>query len=337
MPQQKVTELLQNSSTRDICGRRPWTNVDDFYKLYREGHPQGFSGFPYGRDVNGLYRRARVTDGLTANFGEWPWQAQILFNSNPICGGSLIDHEWVVTAAHCLEDVDTSKDIIVSLGQYNSKSTEEPFGVINRKVLKRKIHPKYQSNLSYKLFENDIALLQLDEKVVYNVNIVPICLPDPSEDFGEDNGWAIGWGETGAYVNEDYVEGSEEVFDYRTENTTTSIVLREVNVPLMSHAECGTDFDDTDKLLFGHPNDEESRLQALRRSYRIKKFFICTENRDRRDVCQGDSGGSLGVQRSDGRFQLAGITSWGLGCGVQANYYARVSEFVNWIQFEMSY
>ena len=73
--------------------------------------------------------------------------------------------------------------------------------------------------------EYDIALLKLDKKVVYGINIVPICLPDPSEDFGGDNGWAIGWGETGAYVDEDAVEGSEEAFDYRTENSSFSKVL----------------------------------------------------------------------------------------------------------------
>ncbi|MCB1766210.1 MAG: serine protease [Candidatus Competibacteraceae bacterium] len=50
------------------------------------------------------------------------------------------------------------------------------------------------------------------------------------------------------------------------------------------------------------------------------------------DTCQGDSGGPLLVNL--GEYQLAGITSWGIGCGRAGKYgvYTRVANFSAFIQ-----
>ena len=48
MDKDQADELLRNSSTQDICGRRPWSNVINHQKLYPNGNRQGFSGIPFG-------------------------------------------------------------------------------------------------------------------------------------------------------------------------------------------------------------------------------------------------------------------------------------------------
>jgi len=57
---------------------------------------------------------------------------------------------------------------------------------------------------------------------------------------------------------------------------------------------------------------------------------VCAgEDGQNKDTCQGDSGGPL-VVKSRGRWQLAGITSWGYGCG-DGGVYTRTSNYFNWI------
>lgn len=43
----------------------------------------------------------RVVGGEKAPVDAWPWQVSIQYNKQHICGGSILDHHWILTAAHC--------------------------------------------------------------------------------------------------------------------------------------------------------------------------------------------------------------------------------------------
>ncbi|RNA21372.1 Serine ase stubble [Brachionus plicatilis] len=63
----------------------------------------------------------------------------------------------------------------------------------------------------------------------------------------------------------------------------------------------------------------------------ITAFGICAgEDGQGKDTCQGDSGGPLVVKSQD-RWQLAGLTSWGYGCG-DDGVYTRTSHYYDWIK-----
>lgn len=55
------------------------------------------------------------------------------------------------------------------------------------------------------------------------------------------------------------------------------------------------------------------------------------------ELLQGDSGGPLQVRGEDGKWFLAGIISWGIGCA-EANLpgvCTRINKFVSWINQTM--
>ena len=55
-------------------------------------------------DGCGVRPRTRIVGGYQAERNSWPWQA-MLMTSGPFCGGSLLSARWVVTAAHCVENI----------------------------------------------------------------------------------------------------------------------------------------------------------------------------------------------------------------------------------------
>ena len=110
---------------------------------------------------------------------------------------SLIGRQWALTAAHCC-----AGNILFKTVRFGS--TSQFGGGTTRTVQNAFVHPEFHSET----YAHDICILQLDDDVVYDENIKPICLETaqipPSTSDKISSGFIAGWGrtdlgETGSY------------------------------------------------------------------------------------------------------------------------------------------
>lgn len=92
------------------------------------------------------------------------------------CGGSLINANYILTAAHCLRDFSSSSISITLLAHKLDGSTP---GTFRKQVMKSLIHPLYNPST----FDNDIGLLKIEESIGFDELLRPVCLPSSPGDF----------------------------------------------------------------------------------------------------------------------------------------------------------
>ncbi|XP_023813696.1 mast cell tryptase-like [Oryzias latipes] len=154
----------------------------------------------------------RIVGGQDAPAGFWPWQVSLQTSSH-FCGGSLINNQWVLTAAHCFPSGSAS-GVTVVLGLQSLQGSNP--NNVSRTITRLIIHPNYNSN------DNDIALLQLSSPVNFTNYISPVCLSATNSTFYSGvNTWVTGWGNIGSGVS-----------------LPAPQTLQEVQVPIVGNRRC---------------------------------------------------------------------------------------------------
>ncbi|KAJ6658148.1 hypothetical protein lerEdw1_001624 [Lerista edwardsae] len=145
--------------------------------------------------VDEIATGTRIIGGRDAQLGAWPWQIslqiyQFGIGFHHVCGGSLINHNTVVTAAHCFKLLSPELWRVV-IGIHHLYKAEPH--VVASSISNIMIHSDYSKHTN----ENDIALLSLSQAIQYNDYIQPICLPGTSLKVTKEYlCYIAGWGHT---------------------------------------------------------------------------------------------------------------------------------------------
>merc|ERR1711931_33018 len=137
--------------------------------------------------IEGPAAAERIVGGHEAEEHQWPWQVALFIDDAWFCGGSLINENYVLTAAHC---VDGASYFDIMAGAHNVRAASEP----NRVEITSYngwTHPQWDTNTH----ANDLALIELPSPIDFNDYISPSCLPMAGDTADEAELVTVtGWG-----------------------------------------------------------------------------------------------------------------------------------------------
>jgi len=241
--------------------------------------------------------------GEDARKGEWPWQVELVRSPGSVpapdklsmCGGTLINGRTVVTAAHCFPHGSAPSD-------YKSYFVR----VGNTDMKNVEVQEEMIGVSGIKLHEqwnkakmaNDIALVTLEREVKLEKQVQAVCMPEGNEPLFSC-----------------YVTGFGHISEKKRSRPSwlQQAKLSPVPIPFCREAY----------------NDEKYKSKTIGDKQMCAGF-----PEGKIDSCQGDSGGPLVCEKSDGRWVLSGIVSWGVGCARAGRYgvYTRVQAYMDWLR-----
>jgi secreted trypsin-like serine protease len=244
----------------------------------------------------------RIIGGTIANAQRYPYYTFIVITSQSgsrkFCGGSLVNPDVVLTAAHCI--VNPLNPIVNVIALVNYTQSVDVTGFLTgfehlRSGIAFRVHGNYDSIR----VRNDIGLVYLDSPVN---EVTPVNL--------NDNGNMPADGDPVSVFGHGRISNAEpaEFPNY----------LMEVSVPIVPFQDC---------------NDRNSYLGSI-----VEQSMICAgASSGGYGVCHGDSGGPLIILGNSATQDIqVGIASFvsKKGCSI-VNYpsvFTRVSNYRQWIQ-----
>ncbi|XP_025018177.1 snake venom serine protease serpentokallikrein-2-like [Tetranychus urticae] len=200
-----------------------------------------------------------------------------------LCGGSLIDHQHIITAAHCVHDASGNPRNVDAVHVYLGAHNLYHLPKVRR--VEKFILPK---NYNFaRPVHNDFAILKLVKPVKFNDKISPICIPK-SDDEPYRKLRVAGWGHLGP-------------------NQKTAKTLQHVDVYHVRNSKCYEMVKDYiySNYAIVRRNPEKYKIPPIHENH-----MCAVDGNTGGDACQGDSGGPLMyLNPNNNRFYLIALVS----------------------------
>lgn len=131
----------------------------------------------------------KIVGGTKTDIANYPWQISLRSSGSHICGGSIYNEQWIITAAHCVYGGIASRYTILTGSSHRQNILGT--GAVHQ-VEKIVIHPNYNS----RLLDYDIALLKISTKITFDSNTKAVKLNTKynSDQLIGKNCHVTGWG-----------------------------------------------------------------------------------------------------------------------------------------------
>ena len=266
------------------------------------------------RNLGGLRVQGAVgQDG--AGFGEWPHVCILLTHrltptwgletaKDYQCMASLLDSGALLTAAHCVNQLlSTPEVMVVRCGEWDSSGNHSAENLPHqeRNVTRVVVHPKFHAGGDqFPEYSNDLAVIFLAEAFQLDAHLNPVCLPDSTSNYDATNCFVTGHGKNAS-------GGSYQP------------ILKTVGVSIWDNEACKQSIEGVSSNL--RPSD------------------VCAAGAGGQGSCMGDDGGALvcSSSTSPSTFLQAGVVSWWPGeiCGEAAG--SKTSPGVNHLNQPLLY
>ena len=243
---------------------------------------------------------SKIVGGDEAEKNSWPWIVGVRMGGY-MCGGSILNDNHVMTAAHCCDGFSASSVYVIA-GDHNNQVSD---GEKQYNALKVIMHPKYGESNKYD-YNYDFCILEVEDMELDKNKKDIVCIPKMGEHVNPSSGlrgevtgdrcYVGGWGTTSS-------------------GGSLSASLQSVKIDIFSHTFCN------EQSSYSNNFDEVSEFCAGKMDGGI-------------DSCQGDSGGPLVCIDGHNQPILYGVVSWGYGCAFNGypGIYAKVAAVVDWIE-----
>ncbi|XP_037297322.1 trypsin-3-like [Manduca sexta] len=152
----------------------------------------------------------RIVGGQEADIINHPYQVSFIVNQSYFCGGFIVSKHWIVTAAHCAQNVDPSTVVLRAGSSWRQNGTLIPIAEVIP-------HPEYDDPA----FDKDVAVMRTESPIEFTDTIQPIDLPPLGRHMKARSEFVVsGWGRT--------KQGASSIPDR----------LMSVQIPVVSYPEC---------------------------------------------------------------------------------------------------